>query len=64
MSHGGLLDIQDHSNTERYPNQRLLIVRIHGYAYLVPFVETENEVFLKTIIPSKKATRHYLIEER
>ena len=37
--------------------------RIRGYAYLVPFVETETEVFLKTIIPSRKATREYLDED-
>lgn len=40
----------------------MLVVRIRGYAYLVPFVETGNEVFLKTIIPSGKATRNYLTE--
>lgn len=62
MSHGGLLDVRDHPNTDRYPDQRMLVVRIRGYAYLVPFVETENEVFLKTIIPSRKATRNYLTE--
>ncbi len=62
MSHGGLLDVQDHPNTGQYPNQRMLVVRIRGYAYLVPFVETETEVFLKTIIPSRKATRNYLTE--
>lgn len=62
MSHGALLDIQDHPNKEQYPNQRILVVRIRGYAYLVPFVETGNEVFLKTIIPSRKATRNYLTE--
>jgi len=33
---------------------------IGNYAYLVPFVETESEIFLKTIIPSRKATRKYL----
>jgi len=60
MSHGGLLDVRDHPNTGQYPNQRMLMVRIRGYAYLVPFVETESEVFLKTIIPSRKATRNYL----
>lgn len=64
MSHGALLDVQDHPNTGQYPNQRLLVVRIRGYAYLVPFVETESEVFLKTIIPSRKATRNYLTEGR
>ncbi|EQD74998.1 hypothetical protein B1A_04198 [mine drainage metagenome] len=63
MSHGGLLDIRDHPNKEQYPNQRLLVVRIRNYAYLVPFVENGSEVFLKTIIPSRKATRHYLTEE-
>lgn len=62
MSHGGILDVQDHPNTSQYPNQRMLVVRIRGYAYLVPFVETESEVFLKTIIPSRKATRIYLTE--
>jgi uncharacterized DUF497 family protein len=62
MSHGGILDVQDHPNTDQYPNQRMLVVRIRGYAYLVPFVETEREVFLKTIIPSRKATRNYLTE--
>ena len=60
MSHGGILDVQDHPNAGQYPNQCMLVVRIRGYAYLVPFVETESEVFLKTIIPSRKATRNYL----
>lgn len=63
MSNGGLLVILDHPNTDQYPNQHMFVVRIRGYAYLVPFVETENEVFLKTIIPSRKATRQYLAEE-
>ena len=62
MSHGGLLDVRDHPNTGEYPNQRMLVVRIRGYAYLVPFVETESEVFLKTIMLSRKATRNYLTE--
>ncbi len=64
MSNGGLLVVLDHPNTALYPNQRMFVVRIRGYAYLVPFVETKQEVFLKTIIPSRKATRIYLDEER
>ena len=64
MSHGGLLVVLDQPNTDQYPNQRIFVVRIRGYAYLVPFVETKQEVFLKTIIPSRKATRIYLNEER
>lgn len=63
MSNGGLLVVLDHPNTVQYPNQRMFVVRIRGYAYLVPFVETKHEVFLKTIIPSRKATRIYIDEE-
>jgi uncharacterized DUF497 family protein len=63
VSHGGLLDVLDHPNVVQYPNQRMFVVRVRGYAYLVPFVENENEVFLKTIIPSRKATRRYLTED-
>jgi uncharacterized DUF497 family protein len=49
----------DHPNKERYPTQRILIVDLDGYAYMVPYVENEQEYFLKTIIPSRKATRKY-----
>lgn len=57
---GGLLDIIEHPNTKKYPNQRIFIVDIDDYAYLVPFVETEERVFLKTVIPSRKMTKRYL----
>jgi uncharacterized DUF497 family protein len=57
---GDLLDLLEHPNRVRYPNQRLFVVEVEGYAYLIPFVEDEYEVFLKTIIPSRKATRDYL----
>ncbi len=57
---GDVLDLLEHPNRDRYPNQRVFIVNVEGYAYLVPFVEDEHEVFLKTIIPSRKATRAYL----
>lgn len=59
---GGLLDILTHPNQAKYPNQRVLVVALDSYAYLVPFVEEVNHFFLKTIIPSRKATRDYLIE--
>ncbi|MEK6537177.1 MAG: BrnT family toxin [Actinomycetota bacterium] len=55
-----IVDILEHPNQEKYAGQRILIINVEGYAYLVPFVETEDEVFLKTIIPSRKATRKYL----
>ena len=57
---GHLLDIMEHPNQRRYPGQRIFVVDIGGYAYLVPFVESETEVFLKTVIPSRKATETYL----
>lgn len=60
IERGDLLDILEHSNQERYPGQRIFVVNIDDYAYLVPFVESPGEVFLKTVIPSRKATAIYL----
>ncbi len=59
---GQFLDIIDNPNSEKYQGQRIFIVNVNDYAYLVPFIESENEIFLKTIIPSRKATRKYLKE--
>ena len=58
---GDVIDVIDHPNPEKYPNQSVYAVNINDYVYLVPFVREENGVhFLKTIIPSRKATRQYL----
>jgi len=57
---GNVLDIVEHSNKNKYKNQKIFIVEYENYAYLVPFVEEKNKVFLKTIIPSRKATKDYL----
>ena len=57
---GGLLDIVEHPNKAKYPGQRVLVVAVDNYAYLVPFVEQEDHYFLKTAIPSRKATRDHL----
>ena len=57
---GGLLDILAHPNQAKYPRQHVLVVACDNYAYLVPFVEEETYFFLKTVIPSRKATRDYL----
>jgi len=57
---GDLLGIVEHTNQEKYKDQHIFIVKMRDYAWLVPFVETENEIFLKTIIPSRKATKKYL----
>jgi uncharacterized DUF497 family protein len=56
----GLLDIVAHVNPGKYPNQRMFVVAVERYAYLVPFVEEADCYFLKTVIPSRKATRDYL----
>ena len=60
IEQGDLLDVLEHPNKNKYKNQNMFVVKIYNYAWLVPFVETENEVFLKTIIPSRKATKKYL----
>ncbi len=57
----GLLDELRHPNPEKYPNQAILVVALDAYAYLVPYVEEPDYYFLKTVIPSRKATRDYLL---
>jgi uncharacterized DUF497 family protein len=64
IMHGGLLDVIEHPNKDIYPNQKIFIVNIDDYVYLVPFVEDEKTIFLKTIIPSRKMTRKYLGEAK
>lgn len=56
----GLLDIVRHPNVGKYPKQLVFIVALDGYVYLVPFIEDADYYFLKTVIPSRKATRDYL----
>jgi hypothetical protein len=58
-----LLDSYANPNQDKYPGQGLYVVEINGYAYLVPFVDSEDSIFLKTIIPSRKATKKYLRKE-
>jgi hypothetical protein len=60
LAQGGLLDTIEHPNQQQYPGQKIFIVNVEGYAYLVPFVEDDEMIFLKTIIPSRKMTKQYL----
>jgi uncharacterized DUF497 family protein len=60
IAKGDLLDVREHSNKEKYAHQKLLIVKMENYVYVVPFVEDGDVMFLKTIIPSRKETRRYL----
>jgi len=60
MAQGDILDVVVHPNPVDYPGQVIAIVKIDDYAYLVPYVQESQEIFLKTIIPSRKATTRYL----
>lgn len=60
LSRGGLLDTIEHPNQRQYPGQRIFIVNVESYACLVSFVEDDEVIFLKTIIPSRKMTKQYL----
>jgi len=62
LQSGCLLDDISHPNNEKYPQQRIFVVEIDKYAYLVPYVENDEQIFLKTIVPSRKATKQYLGE--
>jgi uncharacterized DUF497 family protein len=64
MERGEVLDTIEHQNQERYPGQKIALVMIDTYIYLVPYVEHKDEIFLKTIIPSRKATNKYMREKK
>jgi hypothetical protein len=63
IERGDLLDEYEHPNNKRYRGQRIMVIGIDNYAYLVPYIENEDEIFLKTIIPSRKATEKYFGEK-
>lgn len=60
----GLIDDLQHPNSEKYPNQSVLLVTFDAYVYLVPYIEEHDYFFLKTIIPSRKATRDHLTRNK
>lgn len=60
INEGNLVDVYEHPNQKDYSNQKIYAVNINNFIYLVPFVQNDNEIFLKTIIPSRKATKNYL----
>ncbi len=63
IENGDILDDYLHPNQQKYAGQRIMVIGIDNYAYLVPYVENEGELFLKTIIPSRNATEKYLGEK-
>lgn len=62
INDNGLLKTLDHPNRKKHPNQKIAIVKIGSYVYLVPFIIDKDKIFLKTIYPSRKATKKYLIK--
>jgi uncharacterized DUF497 family protein len=60
MEREDVLETIEHPNQDRYPGQKIATVRIEDYVYLVPYVQKSDEIFLKTIIPSRKATNKYM----
>lgn len=63
IAEGKLLDIIDNPNQKKYPSQKVYIVNIEEYVYIVPFVEDKVKYFLKTVFPSRKMTKKYLISK-
>ena len=59
ISIGNEVAVVMHPNQDKYPGQMISMVEVDDYVYLVPFIETDSEIFLKTIIPSRKATRQH-----
>ena len=64
INEGYLLDAVTHPNSTKYPKQQIYIVQIREYVFIIPFVEDDEKIFLKTIIPSRRATRKYLKGEQ
>jgi len=60
ISQGTEVDVFEHLNQMKYPGQKVSVVVVEEYVYLVPYVESESTLFLKTIIPSRKATKKYI----
>ena len=61
---GQLLDVLEHPNQKKYKGEKVYVVEIKDYAYIVPFIDYENERFLKTIFPSRKYTKLYINKEK
>jgi len=60
IKNGGLIETKDHPNQQKYPGQKLFLIKINNYMFTVPFIEDNNKIFLKTIYPDRNATKKYL----
>ncbi len=61
---GKLIETSDHPNKNKYPTQSIFVIKIREYIYAVPFVEDDEKIFLKTIIPSRKLTKKFIINNK
>lgn len=64
ISEGKILDTFNHPNQKKYPGQKVYVVEIRNYAYFVAYVEDEEKKFLKTVYPSRDATKKYLLKSK
>jgi len=60
LENGKLLNVVKHPNSKRYPRQKMFLIELNNYVFMVPFIEEREYIFLKTIIPSRKYTKKYL----
>jgi len=54
-----ILDIIKHPNQQKYSNQKIYIICLQNYVHMIPFIKDEKEIFLKTIVPSRKMHKLY-----
>jgi hypothetical protein len=60
---GRHLDDIEHPNQDKYPHQRMFVVMVNDYVYGVPYVESDDEIFLKTAFKSRLLKNLYLAGE-
>ena len=60
---GNVLDLIPHFNQEKYPNQKILVIRLNDYVHYVPYVLDKETLFLKTIVPSRKLNKFYKLKD-
>lgn len=56
---GDVWKIANHPDQKKYPDQKIYFILVEGYIYMIPYVIRKECIFLKTIIPSRKATKAY-----
>jgi uncharacterized DUF497 family protein len=64
IANNKVLEVLEHPNKQKYPSQKMLIVEVREYAFIVPFVEDNERYFLKTIYPAREATKKYLSKDK